>query len=52
MSAFGGAGGDDYDLDDLPAWDPEKRAAFLASLDDDDAPEQRATGAERSDRKK
>ena len=25
--------------DSLPGWDPEARAAFLASLDDDDAPE-------------
>ena len=25
--------------DSLPGWDPEARAAFLASLDDDEAPE-------------
>ena len=25
--------------DSLPGWDPEARSAFLASLDDDDAPE-------------
>ena len=28
--------------DSLPGWDPEARAAFLASLDDDDAPDRRS----------
>ena len=36
-----GAHVDDADAfaDSLPGWDPEARAAFLASLDDDEAPE-------------